>query len=128
MNAAGRAAGRGPVYVVTAAYHSSVTPPAPDPRGARQDRPVGGPKVPGTGTNWPRPVVWVLIGIALLALLAAPAMTRSGSDKIDYSTFLDKVRAGQVAKIDVDNDTSHINGVYTDNKKFTTTAPAKIPD
>jgi cell division protease FtsH len=107
---------------------ADVTPPPPDPRGARQERPPGAPKLPGTGTNWPRPVVWVLIGIALLALLAAPAMTRSGSDKIDYSTFLDKVRAGQVARIDVDNETSHISGEYTDKKKFTTTAPAKIPD
>jgi cell division protease FtsH len=112
-----------------------VTPPPPDPRGARKDRPPGAPKLsgpggnlPGTGTNWPRPVVWVLIGVALLALLAAPAMTRSGSKKIDYTTFLDRVRSGQVVKVDVDNDTSHITGVLQNGDKFTTTAPAKIPD
>jgi len=74
-------------------------------------------------------VVWVLIGIALLALLAAPAMTRTGSEKIDYTTFLDKVRAGEVAKVDVDNETSRISGVLkSKDKRFTTTAPAKIPD
>ncbi|MEN3316143.1 MAG: cell division protease FtsH, partial [Acidimicrobiaceae bacterium] len=112
-----------------------MTPPPPDPRGARKDRPPGAPKLsgpggnlPGTGTNWPRPVVWVLIGVALLALLAAPAMTRSGSKKIDYTTFLDRVRSGQVVKVDVDNDTSHITGVLQNGDKFTTTAPAKIPD
>ena len=70
-----------------------MTPPPPDPRGARKG-PPGTPNVPGTGTSWPRPVVWVLIGVALLALLAAPAMTRSDSEKISYSNFLDRVRAG----------------------------------
>ncbi|HEX3621602.1 MAG TPA: ATP-dependent zinc metalloprotease FtsH [Acidimicrobiales bacterium] len=105
-----------------------MNPPPPDPRGARKDRAPGAPKLPGTGTSWPRPVVWVLIGIALLALLAAPAMTRGSTQKIDYTTFLDKVKAGQVAKIDVDNDTSRITGETKDKKKFTTTAPAKIPD
>ncbi len=105
-----------------------MTPPLPDPRGARKDRPPGTPNVPGSGTNWPRPVVWVLIGVALLALLAAPAMTRSSSEKIDYSTFLDRVRAGEVASVDVDNETSRITGVFKDDKKFTTTAPARIPE
>ena len=87
-----------------------MTPQLPDPRGARKDRPPGTPNVPGSGTSWPRPVVWVLIGVALLALLAAPAMTRSSSEKIGYSTFLDRVRAGEVASVDVDNETSRISG------------------
>jgi cell division protease FtsH len=73
-------------------------------------------------------VVWVLIGVALLALLAAPAMTGSSSKKIDYSTFLDRVRAGEVVKVDVDNETSRISGELKGGGKFTTTAPAKIPD
>ncbi|HET7719596.1 MAG TPA: ATP-dependent metallopeptidase FtsH/Yme1/Tma family protein, partial [Acidimicrobiales bacterium] len=74
-------------------------------------------------------MVWVLIGVALLALLAAPAMTRSDSEKIDYSTFLDRVKAGEVASVDVDNETSRIRGEFKDDKgEFTTTAPARIPD
>ena len=105
-----------------------MTPPPPDPRGARKG-PPGTPNLPGTGTSWPRPVVWVLIGVALLALLAAPAMTRSDTEKISYSNFLDRVRAGEVASIDVDNETSRIQGEFKDDKgNFTTTAPARIPD
>jgi cell division protease FtsH len=73
-------------------------------------------------------VVWVLIGVALLALVAAPAMSRSSSKKINYTTFLDRVRAGEVAKVDVDNQTSRISGELKDKTKFTTTAPALIPD
>jgi len=106
-----------------------MTPPLPDPRGARKDRPPGTPNVPGSGTNWPRPVVWVLIGVAILALLAAPAMTGSDSEKISYSTFLDRVRAGEVASIDIDNETSRISGEFKDGKgEFTTTAPATVPE
>jgi cell division protease FtsH len=105
-----------------------MTPPPPDPRGARKDRPPGTPNLPGSGTSWPRPVVWVLIGVALLALVAAPAMSRSSSKKINYTTFLDRVRAGEVAKVDVDNQTSRISGELKDKTKFTTTAPALIPD
>ncbi|MGH9264007.1 MAG: ATP-dependent metallopeptidase FtsH/Yme1/Tma family protein, partial [Acidimicrobiales bacterium] len=104
-----------------------MTPPPPDPRGARKDRPSGTP-APGSGTSWPRPVVWVLIGVALLALLAAPAMTRSSSEKLSYSTFLDRVRAGEVASIDIDNETSRISGEFKSGDEFTTTAPATIPD
>ncbi len=105
-----------------------MTPPLPDPRGARKDRPPGTPNLPGARSSWPRPVVWVLIGVALLALLAAPSMTRSGSEKLDYTTFLEKVRAGEVATVDVDNETSRISGELRNGDKFTTTAPARIPD
>ncbi|HWI05653.1 MAG TPA: ATP-dependent metallopeptidase FtsH/Yme1/Tma family protein, partial [Acidimicrobiales bacterium] len=71
----------------------------------------------------------MLIGVALLALLAAPAMTRSDNEKLDYSTFLDRVRAGEVARIDIDNETSRINGEFRDGRgKFSTTAPATIPE
>jgi cell division protease FtsH len=72
--------------------------------------------------------VWVLIGVALLALLAAPAMTRSDSTKIDYTTFLDRVRAGEVATVDVDNETSRVTGKLKNGDEFTTTAPARIPE
>ncbi|HEX2117550.1 MAG TPA: ATP-dependent zinc metalloprotease FtsH, partial [Acidimicrobiales bacterium] len=70
----------------------------------------------------------MLIGVALLALLAAPAMTRSSSEKLSYSTFLDRVRAGEVASIDIDNETSRISGELKSGDEFTTTAPATVPE
>ena len=73
--------------------------------------------------------MWVLIGVALLALLAAPAMSGNDSKKISYSTFLEqRVRAGEVASVDVDNDTSRIRGETKTGEKFTTTGPTRIPD
>jgi len=72
--------------------------------------------------------VWGLIALALLALVLAPSLTHSKSDAIDYTAFRDRVTKGQVAKIDVTNDSSHITGKTVDGKTFTTTGPAKIPD
>ncbi|MGI8775941.1 MAG: ATP-dependent zinc metalloprotease FtsH [Acidimicrobiales bacterium] len=103
--------------------------PSPSPRDARRDRsgPGGLPNLPGR-PGWPRPVVWGLIALALLALVLAPSLTHSKSDAIDYTAFRDRVTKGQVAKIDVTNDSSHITGKTVDGKTFTTTGPAKIPD
>ena len=83
--------------------------------------------------------MWVLISVALLALIAAPAVTRTNADKIDYSTFRQRVEAGEVASVKVTNDSSRIKGKYKVARKiegeegkgkidFVTTAPAVIPD
>ncbi len=104
-----------------------MSPSTPNPRDARKDKP-GAPGVPGAGSNFPRPVVWVLVAVAVLALVATSAMSRSSSENIGYSEFLDKVRAGEVASIDFDNATARIQGELTDGRQFTTTGPAVIPD
>ncbi len=76
--------------------------------------------------------MWVLIGVALLALVVAPAFSRTDADKIDYSTFRQRVDAGQVESVKITNETSRIKGEYKapidDKDEFTTTAPADIPD
>jgi cell division protease FtsH len=86
--------------------------------------------------------VWVLIVVALLALVAAPAVTKSNADKIDYSTFRQRVEAGEVASVKITNDSSRIKGKYKPpavteppakatkaaKTEFVTTAPASIPD
>jgi cell division protease FtsH len=109
------------------AYHWGVSPQTPNSRGAQKEK--SGSGLPGAGSSWPRPLAWVLIAVALLALLAAPAMTRSSGTKIDYSTFIEKVKADEVASVKVTNETSRISGVYKDGKgTFSTTAPTAIPD
>ncbi|HEX7277390.1 MAG TPA: ATP-dependent zinc metalloprotease FtsH [Acidimicrobiales bacterium] len=76
--------------------------------------------------------MWVLIVVALLALVVAPTVTRTNADKIDYSTFRQKVEAGQVESVKITNETSRIKGEYKDpvggKTEFTTTAPAVIPE
>ena len=100
----------------------------PDPK---KERPPGSP-LPVPGSSWPRPVVWALIGVALLALVVAPSVSRTNADKIDYSTFRTRVEEGQVKSVKVTNESSRIKGEYTaaidEKTEFTTTAPAVIPD
>ncbi|MGI9032669.1 MAG: ATP-dependent zinc metalloprotease FtsH [Acidimicrobiales bacterium] len=103
-----------------------MSPQPPTPRGARKDR-AGPPSLPGR-PGWPRPLVWALIALGLVAVVLVPSMSRAKSNAIDYTAFRDKVTKGQVAQIDVTNDSSHITGKTTDGKIFTTTGPAKIPD
>ncbi len=104
-----------------------MSPSTPNPRDARKDKP-GPAGLPGAGSNFPRPVVWVLVAVAVLALVATSAMSRSSSEKIGYSEFLEKVRAGEVASIDFDNATARIRGEFKGGGEFTTTGPAVIPD
>ncbi|MGH9189503.1 MAG: ATP-dependent zinc metalloprotease FtsH [Acidimicrobiales bacterium] len=104
-----------------------MTPQTPSPRGAKKER-SGLPGIPSGGTGWPRPVVWVLVAIAVLAVLVAPTMSRSGPDKIGYSEFLEKVRAGQVTSVDIDNETARIRGKLRNGDNFTTTGPVDIPE
>ncbi|MBA3266667.1 MAG: ATP-dependent metallopeptidase FtsH/Yme1/Tma family protein, partial [Acidimicrobiia bacterium] len=85
------------------------------------------PNLPGR-PGWPRPVVWALIALALVALIVAPSLTRKQSDAIDYSVFRDNVTKDLVASIDVTNETSRISGKTKDGKSFTTTGPQQIPD
>ena len=76
--------------------------------------------------------MWVLIGVALLALVVAPSVSRTNADKIDYSTFRTRVEEGQVKSVKVTNESSRIKGEYKaaidEKTEFTTTAPAVIPD
>jgi cell division protease FtsH len=64
----------------------------------------------------------------VVALVLAPSMARTKSNALDYTTFRDRVVKGQVAEIDITNDSSRITGKTTDGKTFTTTGPSRIPD
>ena len=81
-----------------------------------------------SGSGWPRPVVWALIGIALVAVVVAPAMGRSRTERIGYSQFLDRVRAGEVTAVNIDNETARISGELKGGGGFTTVGPLEIPE
>jgi len=100
--------------------------PPPPPRGARQDRSPSSPGAPGR-PGWPRPIVWALIAVALLALVLAPQMTKSSSEEISYSSFRDKVTAGEVARVEIANESARIEGKFKNGKSFTATGPVEIP-
>src|SRR5262249_35889608 len=55
-------------------------------------------------------------------------MTKSGSRSISYTQFRDDVSKGQVAEIDVNNDSSKITGKDKSGSEFSTTGPSQFPD
>jgi cell division protease FtsH len=54
-------------------------------------------------------------------------MTKSSSKSISYTQFRQNVANGQVAEIDVNNDSSKITGKDKSGSEFTTTGPAQFP-
>ena len=104
----------------------AMSPQPPPPRGARKDRPSP-PNLPGR-PGWPRPIVWALIAVAMLALLLAPQVTGSSAEELNYSTFRQKVTAGEVASVEIANDTAHIKGKFKNGQEFTSTGPQELPD
>ncbi|HWC10623.1 MAG TPA: ATP-dependent zinc metalloprotease FtsH, partial [Acidimicrobiales bacterium] len=101
-------------------------PPPPPPPGARRDR--SGPPTLPERPGWPRPLVWALIALALVGVFLAPSLGRSNSDQISYSSFRQKVTAGEVATADISNESSHISGKLKNGKSYTTTGPREIPE
>src|SRR5260221_10369150 len=104
----------------------------PEPPG-RPPRPGGNPRPTGR----PRWMPLVIVGLAVLALLAYTSTTGSGTSKanIDYSRFLKLADQGKVTSIKYEPSSGHISGdlakgAQIDGKTaFTTiTKPDGIPD
>ena len=97
-----------------------MSPQARGPRAGRNDHP--GP--PGEQqSGWPRSIVWVVLGVIGIAIVLSALFSGGKSSDIAYNEFIQKVQAGQVQELVVQNDSSRISGKTTDGKQFTTTAP-----
>src|SRR5689334_20049447 len=98
--------------------------PPTEPRDAQ--RPSRLPGRPESG--WPRWATWVLVGLVLSLFLLAPLFPSKSGTKITYSQFLDRVRAGKVEQVDIDNNTNAISGEDKDGDRFKVNGPDTIPD
>lgn len=107
-------------------------PPPPPGRGRPDGNRSGGrrseprpPRNSPTGDNetpqWRRWAPWVAAGV-FLAAVVVPSLT-SGNDgtEISYSEFIDRVAAGEVAQIEIDNATGRIVGELVDGSRFNST-------
>ncbi|ABI38099.1 membrane protease FtsH catalytic subunit [Shewanella sp. MR-4] len=68
-------------------------------------------------------ILWVVIAVVLMSVFQGYSPSSSSSQKMDYSTFLDNVRDGQVASVEVKSDQRTIEGAKRTGEKFTTIMP-----
>ncbi|MEY2458230.1 MAG: cell division protease FtsH [Acidimicrobiaceae bacterium] len=78
-------------------------------------------------SSWPRWSIWVLLGLVAAAFLLPTLFSTSEGTSLEYSQFLDQVRADNVKNIDWNNDNGHITGEFADGVKFVTTGLPSPP-
>ncbi|AZQ09635.1 MULTISPECIES: ATP-dependent zinc metalloprotease FtsH [Shewanella] len=68
-------------------------------------------------------ILWVVIAVVLMSVFQGYSPSSSSSQKMDYSTFLDDVRSGQIATVEIKSDQRTIEGQKRSGEKFTTIMP-----
>ncbi|MGL5408014.1 MAG: ATP-dependent zinc metalloprotease FtsH, partial [Shewanella sp.] len=68
-------------------------------------------------------ILWVVIAVVLMSVFQGYSPSSSSAQKMDYSTFLDNVRDGQVATVEIKSDQRTIEGAKRTGEKFTTIMP-----
>ncbi|MCL1092635.1 ATP-dependent zinc metalloprotease FtsH [Shewanella kaireitica] len=71
-------------------------------------------------------ILWVVIAVVLMSVFQGYSPSSSNKQKMDYSTFLDDVKAGQVSTVEVKSDQRTIEGTKRTGEKFVTIMP--MPD
>ena len=68
-------------------------------------------------------ILWVVIAVVLMTVFQGYSPSSSSTKKLDYTTFLNDVRNGSVAQVEVKSDQRTIEGVKRSGEKFTTVMP-----
>ncbi|RYV03366.1 ATP-dependent zinc metalloprotease FtsH [Shewanella sp. OPT22] len=68
-------------------------------------------------------ILWVVIAVVLMTVFQGYSPSSSSTQKLDYTTFLNDVRNGTVAQVEVKSDQRTIEGVKRSGEKFTTVMP-----
>ncbi|MDR8522898.1 MULTISPECIES: ATP-dependent zinc metalloprotease FtsH [Shewanella] len=71
-------------------------------------------------------ILWVVIAVVLMSVFQGYSPSSSTKAKMDYSTFLDDVRSGQISSVEVKSDQRTIEGTTRSGEKFVTIMP--MPD
>ncbi len=70
----------------------------------------------------------MLVGLAVLAVVAAVLKNRPRPDTIDFGTFIDRAASGQVRQATITNGSGRIVGEMAGGARFTTSGPAQFTD
>ncbi|MEJ5254706.1 MAG: ATP-dependent zinc metalloprotease FtsH [Acidimicrobiales bacterium] len=96
-------------------------PPPPPPEGR-------GPGRLGGEQGWPKWMIWVVVGVVLLALFLPQLVQRSTGNEISYGEFIDKLRSEQVRDATFNNTNGDIKGTLEDGTEFHATGPVQPPE
>ena len=66
--------------------------------------------------------IWLAIAMVLLAIFNVTGVKNSAENQVVYSQFIQQVKDGQIAKVQIDGRILH--GITHDGKKFNTYAPS----
>ena len=88
------------------------------------DQPDGQPRPPAKGREgWPRWSIWILLGL-IIASFAIPSLLSSDSrESLTYDEYIQRVEAGEVDVIEINNNNGKIKGTFSDGTEFQTTGP-----
>ena len=67
-------------------------------------------------------IVWLVIALLMMAVFNQFGDRRAAQSQVEYSQFIDEVKAGRVAKVTIEGQV--IRGMRTDQTPFTTYAPS----
>ena len=108
---------------------SSSGPPPPPPPPRRSPGGSGGIGKPSRMEDgWPKWTLWLILGAVLVAFSLYSLHSPSNATKVSYSSFMTSAKDGKVKSIKYNNNTGHIDGVYKDDSKFSTTGLLPFPD
>ena len=66
--------------------------------------------------------IWLIIALVLMTVFNQFNTRQTVQSQIDYSTFIEQVKQGQVAKVTIENHV--LRGVGVDGRRFSTYAPS----
>jgi cell division protease FtsH len=72
-------------------------------------------------------LIWILVAVVGLTVISALSLSSDTGQPIPYSSFVDKVAAGDIESVNWNNATNTISGTTKSNEDFTTSGPTDPP-
>jgi len=90
--------------------------------------PTPGTKGGGRKENGlPSWLIWILVAVVGLTVISALSLSSDKGQPIPYSSFVNKVTAGDIKAVNWNNATNTISGTTKSNEDFTTSGPTDPP-
>jgi cell division protease FtsH len=89
---------------------------------------TGGPGQEAPGQNKNRWVIYLVVVVAVLAVLIIPSIHKSTPDPLSYNTFLSDIQSKQIKNATVDQSTGVITGTLSNGADYAVNGPIPVTD